>query len=590
MDTIFQTLTQRFTEAVASAYPGFEAQAAATLTTAKDSRFGDYQFNFAMALAKKTGGKPRDIAAKLLETVRLSDICEPPEIAGPGFINLRVSATALAERLAMMEGDPRLGYPQPSSRKRIVVDFSSPNIAKEMHVGHLRSSIIGDSICRILEFIGHDVLRLNHLGDWGTQFGMLISHLMDVYPQALDDPDSVKIGDLDSFYKESKKRFDDDEKFRKQARERVVQLQSGDRESLRSWEILCRASQTEFEKIYRLLDVRIQMRGESFYNPMLPEVISDLKKLGLLEKSEGAQVVFVEGFVNREGNPLPLMVQKADGGFNYSTTDLAAVRHRITQEKADWLIYVTDLGQSQHFEHMFAVAKKAGWLPDEIRIDHVGFGLVLKELIDENGQVTGREKFKTREGKVVKLTTLLDEAIFRAGKVARQKNQDLSDEEIDRIASTLGLGAVKYADLSQNRTSDYVFSFDKMLDLKGNTAPYMIYAYVRVRSIGRKGGVDFAELDRSKAPIITTPEERDLALRLTRFPDVLKDCAEFLMPNQLTNYLFELAGSYSQFFTNCPVLQAKSEVRNSRLRLCDLTAQTLKTGLDLLGIGVLERM
>ena len=590
MKTIHQELIRRFAEAVAKTYPGHEGSAAANLVAAKDPKFGDYQFNIAMGIAGSVKAKPRDVAARIVEEVDLANLCEPAEIAGPGFINLRLTESALSKRLSEMEQGDRLGLPELDTPLRVVVDFSSPNIAKEMHVGHLRSSIIGDSLSRILEFIGHDVLRLNHLGDWGTQFGMLIAHLMEVFPDALANPEAVPVGDLDAFYKESKRRFDQDEAFRDKAREQVVTLQSGDPQSRRAWKILCEMSRREFQRIYDRLGVRIEERGESFYNPLLPAVVRDLEAAGLLEESAGARVVFVDGFVNRDGDPLSLIVQKKDGGFNYATTDLAAVRQRIDDERADWIIYVTDSGQYPHFAHVFAVARKAGWIPERVRLDHVGFGLVLREIVNESGKVVGKEKFKTREGEVIKLNTLLDEAVRRARAAAREKNPDLSATEIDRIAAVLGLGAVKYADLSQNRTSDYVFSFDKMLDLKGNTAPYMIYAYVRVRSIGRKGDVDFGALDRSALLAFTAPEERDLALCLTRFPDAVLEAADAQMPNQLTVYLFDLAGAYSRFFQACPVLQSEEITRNVRLRLCDLTARTLKAGLGLLGIGVLERM
>ena len=590
MQTILETLKARFERAVADAFPGHEGGAAANLAPSKDPKFGDYQFNYAMALAKKIGAKPRDVAAKIVERADVADLCEPLEIAGPGFVNIRLTAAGLAAMLTPMETSDRLGLPRLASPRRVVVDFSSPNIAKQMHVGHLRSTIIGESICRILEFLGHDVLRLNHVGDWGTQFGMLITHLLESFPNALDDPDAVKIADLDAFYKESKARFDADAEFKERARRQVVALQSGDPESRRSWEILCRASRREFAAIYDRLGATIVERGESFYNPLLPGVVADLDEKGLLAESDGAQVVFVDGFSNRDGEPLPLIVKKSDGGYNYATTDLAAIRHRIDAEGAQWIVYVTDLGQAQHFAHVFAVAREAGWIPPDVRVDHVGFGLVQKEVVDASGKVVGKEKFKTREGEVVRLVDLLDEAVRRAGVVAREKQPDLPDEEIERIATILGLGAVKYADLSQNRTSDYVFSFDKMLDLKGNTAPYMIYAYVRVRSIGRKGDVDFQALDRSAPIALEHPAERAMALVLARFADAVIETAETLSPNLLTNYLYELAGAYSRFFTDCPVLHSEGETRTSRLRLCDLTARTLKTGLDLLGIGVLERM
>jgi arginyl-tRNA synthetase len=589
MKPLLDDLTRRFADAIAAVYPDLAADAPASVVPAKDPRFGDYQFNHAMALAKKVRAKPREVAEAIRAAVDLAGVCESATVEGPGFINLRLAADHLAARLAAMENE-RLGVPEPARRLRVVVDFSSPNIAKEMHVGHLRSTILGDAISRVLAFVGHDVLRLNHLGDWGTQFGMLITHLTEVFPDALTRPEGVRIADLDGFYKEAKKRFDADAAFADRAREQVVKLQGGDAAARRAWEVLCDASRAEFRKIYDRLGVAIQERGESFYNPRLPAVVADLAARGLLQESDGAQVVFVPGFVGREGEPQPLIVRKRDGGYNYATTDLAAVRHRVAEERAGWIAYVTDAGQAQHFAQVFAVARTAGWLTDAVRVDHVGFGLVQREIVDAAGKVVGKEKFKTREGEVVKLTTLLDEAVRRAEVVAREKNPDLSEADAARIASVLGLGAVKYADLSQNRTSDYVFSFDKMLDLKGNTAPYMIYAVVRVRSIGRKGEVDYDALDRGGPIALGAPEERDLALTLARFPDAVLETAESLYPHVLTGYLYDLAGAYSRFFTACPVLQSEGPTRTHRLRLCALTARVLETGLGLLGIGVLERM
>ena len=554
------------------------------LVPTNNPKFGDYQANVAMSLAKQLKEKPRAIATKIVDHLTIDDLCETPQIAGPGFINLKFKTDYLQAQLKAIYQDERLGVPTADPVQRTIVDFSSPNIAKEMHVGHLRSTIIGECIARTLEFLGHDVLRLNHVGDWGTQFGMLITHLRDVCPEAITESSSVDIGDLVEFYKQAKKRFDTDEDFKTTSREAVVDLQSGEETAYKAWQLLCEQSRNEFQKIYNRLDITIQERGESFYNPLLEDVANDLKSLGLLEENQGAQVVFLEGFTNKEGNPQPLIVRKSDGGFNYATTDLAAIRQRTIDEKAQRVIYITDAGQANHFAQVFQVANRASWIPDDVELVHVPFGLVK----GEDGK-----KLKTRSGETVKLKDLLEEAITRAGKDLQQRildeSRNESEEFIHEVSTTVGLGAVKYADLSQNRTSDYVFSFDKMLALQGNTAPYMLYAYVRVQGISRKGNIDFTQL--GDAPFVLADDaELALAKHLLTLDTVVIEVARDLFPNRLCQYLFELSQKFNQFYDRCSVLQAEEPQRTSRLMLCDLTARTLKLGLSLLGIQVLERM
>lgn len=578
------TLTSRLQQALIAAFGADLEGTDPVLVPASNPKFGDYQANVAMALAKPLKDKPRSIAEKIVAHLEVSDLCEPPEIAGPGFINLRLKTDYLEAQLKAIEDDERLGVATVKQPQKVIVDFSSPNIAKEMHVGHLRSTIIGDSIARVLEFVGHDVLRLNHVGDWGTQFGMLITHLREACPQALTG-DSVDIGDLVAFYKQAKKRFDEDADFKERSRQAVVDLQSGDEAATQAWQVLCNQSRQEFQKIYNRLDIDVNERGESFYNPLLPDVLKDLKAQGLLVEDQGAQVVFLEGFTNKAGDPQPLIIQKSDGGFNYATTDLAAIRYRTRQDGAERILYVVDAGQANHFNQVFQVAEKADWVPEHVELAHVPFGLVQ----GEDGK-----KFKTRSGETVRLKDLLDEAVSRARadletRIA-EENRDESPEFVQSVAETVGLGAVKYADLSQNRTSNYIFSYDKMLALQGNTAPYLLYAYVRVQGISRKGGIDFQNLGDNAAVHLEDESELTLAKHILQLDEVIAAVAEELYPNRLCQYLFELSQKFNQFYDRCSVLQADEPQRTSRLILCDLTARTIKLGLSLLGIRVLERM
>jgi arginyl-tRNA synthetase len=580
------TITQLKASIESALIAAFGAELAGTdpvLVPTNNPKFGDYQINVAMSLSKRLGQPPRAIAEAIAAQLDLGTWFEQPEIAGPGFINLRFKTTYLDGRIAAMQQDDRLGIAKTAHPQRVVVDFSSPNIAKEMHVGHLRSTIIGDCVARILEFQGHDVLRLNHVGDWGTQFGMLITYLREVAPDALTTANAIDLGDLVAFYKKAKARFDEDETFQEVARQEVVKLQSGDAESRKAWQLLCDQSRREFQVIYNLLDIQLTERGESFYNPYLSDVVTDLATLGLLVEDQGAKCVFTEGFTNKEGQPLPLIIQKTDGGFNYATTDLAAIRYRITQDKADRIIYVTDAGQSNHFAQFFQVARKASWIPETVEIVHVPFGLVQ----GEDGK-----KLKTRSGDTVRLRDLLDEAVirFRGILEARLTSEERTEPEDFKanVAKVAGLSAVKYADLSQNRTSNYIFSYDKMLADKGNTAPYMLYAYARVQSISRKGGIDFSQLD----GVIQLTEEAELTLarQLLQMESVIAEVATELFPNRLCQYLFELSQKFNSFYDTCPVLKAEEPQRTSRLALCDLTARSLQLGLNLLGIEVLDRM
>jgi arginyl-tRNA synthetase len=585
MSSTIAQLQLRFEQALTAAFGSEASGVDPMLVPASNPKFGDYQSNAAMALTKRLGKPPRTIAEQIIQNLDIADLCELPTVAGPGFINLTLKSAYLETKLHQMQFDSRLGIAPVHTAERVIVDFSSPNIAKEMHVGHLRSTIIGDCIARIVEFQGHDVLRLNHVGDWGTQFGMLITYLGEACPEALTTANAIDLGDLVAFYKKAKQRFDEDEAFKEASRLEVVKLQSGEESSRRAWQLLCEQSRREFQVIYDLLDVELVERGESFYNPLLPGVVGDLQASGLLVEDQGAKVVFLEGFTNREGEAMPLIVQKSDGGYNYATTDLAALRYRIEQDHAERLVYVTDAGQANHFAQVFQVARRAGWIPDKVVLTHVPFGLVQ----GEDGK-----RLKTRSGETVRLRDLLDEAIDRAhadleGRLQAEERQE-TEEFKAHVAQVVGISAVKYADLSQNRTSNYIFSYDKMLALQGNTAPYMLYAYVRVQGISRKGDINFENLGENAKILLQEEMEFVLAKHMIQLEEVLDQVAQDLFPNRLCQYLFELSQKFNQFYDRCPVLQAEEPIRTSRLILCDLAARTLKLGLSLLGIQVLERM
>lgn len=553
------------------------------LLNATKPEFGDYQCNQAMALAKPLRQAPLSIAELIIQNLPDNRDYEATAVK-PGFINIRLDEGLLVERAGELFGDrERLGVAPVDTPRRVIVDYSSPNIAKEMHVGHLRSTIIGESIARVLEFAGHHVSRVNHVGDWGTQFGMLIRELKDTVPDFGEHgPASLPIGDLVEFYKKAKRHFDEDDDFKTAARHEVTELQSGNPESLRAWEILCDISRRSFREIYDLLEVDLEEKGESFYNPWLPGVLEEMESRGILETSDGAKCVFVEGIENRDAELLPLMLQKGDGGYTYDTTDMAALRYRLEKEKASDIYYVTDAGQATHFKLVFGAARRAGWLDEEHTIRHIPFGLVLGE---------DRKKFRTRAGETVRLLDLLEEATERAAAIVEEKNPDLSVEQQKRIARVLGIGAVKYSDLSQNRINDYVFSFDKMLQLQGNTAPYMIYAVVRVKSIFRRGGVDPESLEWPAQVAELASEERALLLQINRFPEVFSALTVDFATHHLAEYLFDLSQFFSRFYKNCPVLHADNEnTRQFRLALARVTADILERGLSLLGISVVEVM
>ena len=591
MKAVIDILEERISAAMAEVAG---QQAPAIVRPATDAKFGDYQVNGVMALAKELKTNPKKLAEKVVEKLDVSDICEEPEIAGPGFINLRLKPGFVAANLVEINKDAdRLGIEKAGKPKTIVVDFSGPNIAKQMHVGHLRSTIIGDCICRLLELQGHTVIRQNHIGDWGTQFGMLCALyqrklLREIKSGGEKTFPYLPLGDIEAFYKEAKILFDTDEKFAQESREAIAGLHSGDQVWMSHWRQIVRQSKEHFQEIYitlNILKAAVEIRGESFYKDMLKEVVAELKKKKLAVESDEAICVFPEGFKDKEGKPLPVIIQKSDGAYLYATTDLAAIRYRVNELKADRIIYVTDARQQLHFEMVFAVAQMAGWAKDT-ELVHVTFGSVL----GENGK-----PLKTREGENVKLKELLDEAVERAKTIVEEKNPDLPAEQKDKIAQAVGIGAVKYADYSNNRTSDYVFSFDKMLAMEGNTAPYMQYAYARIKSIERKAQTKNVPIEKELAGVkklnLSESAELDLAKHLIRYGEAIEAAVGDYRPNYLTSYLYELAQKFSVFYTNCPVLKAEQDKKPTRLLLCKLTEKTIKHGLSaLLGIEVVEQM
>ncbi|ASJ70634.1 arginine--tRNA ligase [Granulosicoccus antarcticus] len=549
------------------------------------SRHADFQANAAMAMAKALKKNPREIATAVIEAVAANELIDQLEIAGPGFINITLAPGALGGLLAEQRADALLGF-VPPSQQTIVIDYSAPNVAKEMHVGHLRSTIIGDACVRLLEWQGHNVIRRNHLGDWGTPFGMLIEHLLDM--GETEATQELSQGDLNGFYRAARQKFADSEEFQTRARNRVVSLQSGDVETLRLWKLLIEQSQKYFMQVYAQLEVRLdgsEFVGESAYNDELAPTLEALRSLGLIQTSDGAECLFPPGFTNRDNEPLPLIVRKRDGGYGYAATDLAALRQRTQTLNADRLLYVVGSPQSQHLEMVYEAGRMAGWLQAPATAEHIAFGSVL----GSDGKM-----FKSRTGDTVRLSDLVNEAIDRAAATIEAKNPELSAEERVEVAQMVGIGAVKYADLSSERTRDYVFDFDRMLALEGNTAPYMQYAYARVQSIVRRAmashGIDAPQID--QAPMIIVDEaEKLLAMQLLRFADVVEDVSDSLLFHRLATYLFDLATAYSGFYNSCPVVDAPdAETRLSRLALCRLTARTLATGLSLLGIRAPEKM
>jgi len=583
MNDIAAILTERLQKAVVRAWGEKHAEVDPLIARSNNPRFGDYQANLAMGLAKRLGKSPRDVATAIVDALDVADVCRDVQVAGPGFINLTLDTGFLAQQLTARADDDRLGVPAATAPQTVVVDYSSPNVAKEMHVGHLRSTIIGDAIARVLVFQGHNVIRQNHLGDWGTQFGMLIEHLVDI---GFDSQGDHSISDLNALYQEAKRKDDADPAFADRARQRVVKLQSGDEATLALWRALIDESKHHFNAVYRRLNVQLvdgDIKGESFYNDRLAAVIDDLETNGHLRESQGAAVVFPQGFNDREGDPMPMIVRKRDGGFLYATTDLAAARHRIEDLHADRVIYVTDARQKDHFAMLFATLQQVGWSPPKVRWEHVAFGTVLGP---------DKKPFKTRAGGTIRLTDLLDEAEQRAGAVIAQKNPDMPTDERAKVAQAVGIGALKYADLSNDRVKDYVFDWDRMLAFEGNTAPYLQNAYVRIQSIFRKNKAHGQPAAGNSGTITLTDDaERALALTLVQFPSVVDAVASSLEPHRLCTYLYDLAASYHKFYECCPVLNAPDDAtRTSRLRLSAVTAATLKQGLNLLGINVIEYM
>ena len=548
------------------------------------ANFGDYQCNAVMAAAKKMGQKPRDLAQTVVDQLDLEGIAEKTEIAGPGFINIYLAPEFLAKGLHAAVADERIGVEATRQPQTVIVDYSAPNVAKEMHVGHLRSTIIGDSTARTLEFLGHKVIRQNHLGDWGTQFGMLIAHLEELEQSNQEEAMSMELADLETFYKAAKKRFDDDEVFAVKARDYVVRLQAGEAYFKKLWKRLVDITLSHNQEVYERLNVSLtpaDVMGESAYNDSLPVIISKLEEKGLLSEDQGAKVVFLDEFKNKDGDPMGVIVEKSGGGFLYSTTDLAAIRHRVHTLNADRVLYYVDARQGQHFEQVYTIARKAGFATEDVQLEHHAFGMML----GKDGK-----PFKTRAGTTIKLVDLLNEAEERAARLIASKDNDLTEEQKVNVIKAVAMGSVKYADLSKNRTSDYVFDWDNMLAFEGNTAPYMLYAYTRVQSIFRKAGV--SESDLQGDIIIGEAAERELSLKLARFSETVEQAAREGMPHIVCGYLYELSGAFMSFYEACPVNKegVSEELKNSRLQLCSLTARTIRQGLDLLGIDTVEQM
>lgn len=577
-------LNERFANAMSDA--GIPGDCNPHVTPAKKAGFGDYQANGTMAAAKAMGRNPRELAQLILDNLQLKGIASKTEIAGPGFINIHLDKNWLARQIEQACSEPGLGIEQSEETQNIVVDYSSPNLAKEMHVGHLRTTVLGDALARILEFLGHKVIRQNHVGDWGTQFGMLIAELESHLGQG--EKAELALSDLESFYKQAKKHFDEDENFANTAREYVVKLQSGDTGVLRLWDQFKNISLKHADEIYKLLDVSLQpehVKGESDYNDMLGDVVLDLLDKGIVTVDRGAKVAFLHELADKNGDPAVVVIQKSDGGYLYSTTDLAALRYRSETLQADRIMYFIDSRQSLHMQQVFTIARKAGFASEWLSLEHHAFGMIL----GDDGK-----PFKTRSGETVKLADLLNEAVQRANVIVREKTETrdgkLTEEEIANIARNVGIGAVKYADLSKTRTNDYVFNWESMLRFDGNTGPYLQYAYTRIFSIFRKAGADMENF--SAEVIFQHEQEYLLALKLMQFSEAVEQVANEAYPHILCGYLYDLSSLFMSFYDACPILKddIEEDMRNSRLMLCKTTALTLKTGLNLLGINVMERM
>lgn len=547
------------------------------LQPAKNRDFGDYQINGVMGAAKKTRQNPRELAQKVADALQQNPLIATAEVAGPGFINLKLRPEKLAQYIKTSLQDEHLGIARNSKPQTIVIDYSSPNLAKEMHVGHLRSSIIGDSLNRVLTFLGHKVIAQNHVGDWGTQFGMLVAYLIEQQQNGRAD---LELADLEQFYRNAKVRFDEDKNFADTARDYVVKLQSGDASVLALWQQFVQTSLQHAQAVYKKLGLKLlpaDVTGESFYNDQLQSTVNELLAKGIAVDSDGTKVVFLDEFKNQDNEPAAFIIQKKNGGFLYASTDLACLRYRINTLHGNRLLYVVDARQSLHFDELFTVARKAGWLPDTVHAEHVPFGTMM----GKDGK-----PFKTRSGDTVKLMDLLNEAVTRASALVASKNPELSADEIAHIGEAVGIGAVKYADLSKNRTSDYIFDWDSMLSFEGNTAPYLQYAYTRVQSVFRKAGT----WDNNAAITLNEAMEQQLAVELLKFEDVLDSVANTSYPHYLAAYLYQIATLFSRFYEACPILKADEATRNSRLQLTSLTGKTLQQGLALLGIDTLETM
>ncbi|MDP5253877.1 MULTISPECIES: arginine--tRNA ligase [unclassified Vibrio] len=559
---------------------GAPAGSPAAVRQSAKPQFGDYQANGVMGVAKKLGTNPREFAQKVLDVLDLDGIASKTEIAGPGFINIFLDPAFLATQAQKALDDERLGV-EKAAPQTIVADYSAPNVAKEMHVGHLRSTIIGDAVVRTLEFLGHKVIRANHIGDWGTQFGMLIANLERVQQEQGDF--SMELSDLEAFYRESKKLYDEDQAFAEKARNYVVKLQSGDEYCAQMWKKLVDITMIQNQRNYDRLNVsltRDDVMGESMYNNMLAGIVADLKEQGLAQEDQGAQVVFLDEYKNKDGEAMGVIIQKRDGGYLYTTTDIACAKYRYETLGADRVLYFIDSRQHQHLMQAWTIVRKAGYVPENVSLEHHAFGMMLGK--------DGRP-FKTRAGGTVRLADLLDEAQERAKTLIESKNSALDSEEKAHIAQTVAMAAVKYADLSKHRTTDYVFDWDNMLAFEGNTAPYMQYAYTRVKSIFAKAGIEMENIDGDIQ--ITDEKEKTLIAKLLQFEEAVQSVAREGQPHLMCAYLFELAGQFSSFYEACPILIVEDPaVKQSRLKLAALTAKTIKQGLALLGINTLERM
>lgn len=570
-------LSEKVCQALVAA--GAPSDVEAQIRQSAKAQFGDYQANGVMSVAKALAMPPRQLAEKVVALLDLSGIASKVEIAGPGFINIFLDSGFVAANADAALADAKLGI-SPVEQQTIVIDYSAPNVAKEMHVGHIRSTIIGDAAARTNEFLGHKVIRANHVGDWGTQFGMLIAYLEKVQNESADD---MKLSDLEEFYRAAKKNYDEDEDFALRARGYVVKLQGGDEYCLQMWRKLVDVTMKQNQLTYDRMNVtltRDDVMGESLYNSMLPGIVADLQDKGLAVDSEGAVVVYLDEYKNKDGDPMGVIIRKKDGGYLYTTTDIACAKYRYETLGADRVLYYIDSRQHQHLQQAWTIVRKAGYVPDSVTLEHHAFGMML----GKDGK-----PFKTRSGGTIKLSDLLDEAIVRARELILSKNPDLPAEELENLVNVVGIGAIKYADLSKSRTTDYIFDWDNMLAFEGNTAPYMQYAYTRVASIFKRAEIDINSLT---APMVLT-EDRELALatRLLQFEETLTMVARDGTPHVMCAYLYDVAGLFSGFYEDCPILNAEDAgVRNSRLKLALLTQRTLKTGLDTLGIETVERM